>query len=86
VLSGRASVDLPAGTVLKMGGHHHDVTGVQAVLVTREAAPADIAPLYLAAHARLASDVKAGALLTLADLADYNDELLAAWNTGFAER
>lgn len=84
ILGGRASVDLPAGTVLKMGGHHHDVTGVQAVLVARTDAPADIAPLYLAAHATLARDVKAGALLGVDDIAGYDPELFSAWNTGFA--
>lgn len=82
ILGGRATVDLKAGTTLHMGGHHHDVSGVQAVLVASEAAPADIAPLYLAAHARLARDVKAGELLTIADLAGYDEDLLAAWQAG----
>jgi predicted homoserine dehydrogenase-like protein len=85
ILGGRASVDLPAGTVLKMGGHHHDVTGVQAVLVARADAPREIAPLYLAAHATLARDVKAGALLSVDDIVGYDAELLAAWQEGFAQ-
>ncbi|MDE1179827.1 homoserine dehydrogenase [Paraburkholderia sp.] len=84
ILGGRANVDLPAGTVLKMGGHHHDVTGVQAVLVAGKTAPRDIAPLYLAAHATLARDVKAGDLLTLDDLQGHDPELLAAWRDGYA--
>lgn len=82
VLGGRATVDIPAGTVLKMGGHHHDVTGVQAVLLPRADAPADVAPLYLAAHATTARDIRAGALLVLADIANPDAELLAAWQTG----
>ncbi|WPB59222.1 homoserine dehydrogenase [Xylophilus sp. GOD-11R] len=82
ILGGRATVDIPAGTVLKMGGHHHDVTGVQAVLLPRSDAPADVAPLYLAAHATTARDIAAGTLLTLADIANADAELLAAWQAG----
>ena len=86
VLAGRARRDLPAGTVLEMGGHHHDVTGVQAVLLRDEDAPADTAPLYLAAHATLGRDVRAGELITLGDLADAHPELLRAWTSGRASR
>ncbi|MEV1022928.1 homoserine dehydrogenase [Streptomyces sp. NPDC050264] len=86
VLAGRARHDLPAGTVLDMGGHHHDVTGVQAVLLRDEDTPADIAPLYLAAHTTLARPVAAGELIRLGDLADADDELRHAWTTGRAAR
>lgn len=82
ILAGRATVDIAAGTVLKMGGHHHDVTGVQAVLLGRPDAPNDIAPLYLAAHATAARDIKAGELLLMADIEQYNTELHSAWQTG----
>ncbi|WP_250441524.1 homoserine dehydrogenase [Caballeronia sp. AZ1_KS37] len=84
VLAGRANVDIAAGTVLHMGGHHHDVTGVQAVLLDRRNAPADVAPLYLAAHTTLARDVKAGELITIADLYNPDEALLSAWTTGCA--
>ncbi|MFG2427468.1 homoserine dehydrogenase [Streptomyces sp. NPDC048590] len=86
VLGGRALRDLPSGTRLDMGGHHHDVTGVQAVLLRDEDAPEDTAPLYLAAHATLARDVRAGALLTLDDLADPDLGLLDAWTSGRVSR
>ncbi|MGW2841777.1 homoserine dehydrogenase [Streptomyces sp. NPDC001493] len=86
VLAGRARHDLPAGTALAMGGHHHDVTGVQAVLLRDEDAPADTAPLYLAAHATLSRDVAAGELITLADLADADAGLLHAWTAGRTSR
>jgi predicted homoserine dehydrogenase-like protein len=82
ILGGRATVDIAAGTVLNMGGHHHDVTGVQAVLLPRGDAPADIAPLYLAAHATTARDIKAGALLTIADITNYDAQLCEAWQAG----
>ncbi|MDT0475075.1 homoserine dehydrogenase [Streptomyces sp. DSM 41014] len=86
VLAGRARTDLPAGTVLGMGGHHHDVTGVQAVLLRGEDAPGDVAPLYLAAHTTLARPVAAGDLLRLDDLADADAHLLDAWTAGRSAR
>ncbi|MFE7498878.1 homoserine dehydrogenase [Streptomyces albidoflavus] len=86
VLAGRAERDLPAGTVLTMGGHHHDVTGVQAVLLRDEDTPAGTAPLYLAAHATLAADVAAGELITVGHLADPDAALLDAWTAGRAAR
>ncbi|MDT0445526.1 homoserine dehydrogenase [Streptomyces johnsoniae] len=84
VLAGRAGRDLAAGTVLAMGGHHHEVTGVDPVLLTAADAPEDTAPFYLAAHATLRRDVPAGQLLTLADLDGHDRDLLAAWHTGRA--
>ncbi|GGJ93713.1 homoserine dehydrogenase [Pseudomonas matsuisoli] len=82
VLGGRATADIPAGTVLSMGGHHHDVTGVQAVLLKATEVPDDVAPLYLAAHATTARDIKAGELLRLGDLSNPDADLAAAWNKG----
>ncbi|MGI4850002.1 MAG: homoserine dehydrogenase [Janthinobacterium lividum] len=82
ILGGRTTVDIAAGTVLNMGGHHHDVTGVQALLLARSEAPADVAPLYLAAHATAARDIKAGTLLSIADLANYDAALCEAWQSG----
>lgn len=86
VLAGRARQDLPAGTVLDMGGHHHDVTGVQAVLLRDEDSPDDVAPLYLAAHTTLARPVAAGELILLGDLADADQDLTRAWTAGRAAR
>ncbi|MGP2439852.1 homoserine dehydrogenase [Streptomyces sp. JW3] len=86
VLAGRARTGLPAQAALAMGGHHHDVTGVQAVLLRGEEAPDDVAPLYLAAHATLARPVAAGELIRIADLADPDAGLLRAWRAGRAAR
>ncbi|MFF1697698.1 homoserine dehydrogenase [Streptomyces sp. NPDC058257] len=85
-LAGRARQDLPAGTLLDMGGHHHDVTGVQAVLLRADDTPDDIAPLYLAAHTTLARPVAAGELIRLGDLADADEALSGAWTAGRAAR
>lgn len=80
VLAGRARGPLPAGSTLDMGGHHHDVTGVAAVLLDTRQAPADTAPLYLAANSTLARGVAAGDLIRLGDLADADPVLLDAWH------
>jgi predicted homoserine dehydrogenase-like protein len=56
-----ATEDLPAGTLLTMGGHHHTISGVTAEF--RPAAPltADApAPFYLAADCRLGTSVRKG--------------------------
>lgn len=83
VLGGRATRDIAAGTVLTMGGHHHDVVGVQAVLIARAQAPQDVAPLYLAAHARARRDIAEGALLSIDDIVGYDSELALAWQEGW---
>lgn len=84
VLAGRAKTDLSAGTRLVMGGHHHDVAGVQAVLIDRAERP-DMAPLYLAANQLLNDDVAAGELICLADIATPDARLLDAWQVGSAQ-
>jgi len=82
ILAGRAIDTIPAGTVLRMGGHHHDVTGVKPVLLARSSAPPEVAPLYLAAHARTARDVLAGELILLDDITGEDPALREAWLTG----
>jgi predicted homoserine dehydrogenase-like protein len=82
ILAGRAIDAIPAGTVLRMGGHHHDVTGVKPVLLDRLKAPAGVAPLYLAAHARTAREVRAGELILLDDITGDDPALRAAWLAG----
>ncbi|MFI6347890.1 homoserine dehydrogenase [Streptomyces sp. NPDC050560] len=82
VLAGRARHDLAVGDTLTMGGHHHDVTGVRAVLLRADEAPADTAPLYLAADTRVARPVAAGELIGLDDLAGADPGLLHAWHAG----
>jgi predicted homoserine dehydrogenase-like protein len=81
MMAGRARHDLPAGTRLTMGGHHHEIEGVAPVVREISATPADTAPFYLAAHATLARAVVAGELIALADLADPEPLLCETWST-----
>ncbi len=64
-----ADIDLAAGHVLEMGGHHHSVTGVSsAILPARPLTGEAPAPFYLAANKKLKRSVKAGQTITIADL------------------
>ncbi|MEZ0168239.1 NAD(P)H-dependent oxidoreductase [Microvirga sp. TS319] len=56
-----ATEDLPAGTLLTMGGHHHTISGVTAEFRPAGPLTADApAPYYLAADCRLAAPVRKG--------------------------
>lgn len=68
-LVGRAAVDLPAGHLLAMGGHHHKIANLSPELI--EATPlADDAPapFYLIANRTLRRPVKAGQPVRLGDV------------------
>lgn len=66
---GRAERDLPRGTVLHMGGHHHIIDGVDAFLSPAQpmgqGAPV---PFYLLSHLTLCRDVPAGKAICLDDV------------------
>jgi predicted homoserine dehydrogenase-like protein len=81
VLAARAGADLVAGTTFRVEGHHHEIAGVAPVIVTPDEA---VAPYYLLSGARLVSDVPAGALVRLADLADVPAAALSAYTAGLA--
>lgn len=73
-----ATEDLPAGTPLAMGGHHHTIAGVTAEF--RPAGPIAAeapAPFYLAADCRLTSPVRKGDEIRVGqlDLSDGSDLL-----------
>ncbi|TQL46966.1 putative homoserine dehydrogenase-like protein [Homoserinimonas aerilata] len=81
LLAGRAARDLPTGTVLSMGGHHHDVAGVNPVLVERGTVPVGTAPLYVLSFATTVRDIRAGELIAIDDVSGYDPVLLAASTT-----
>lgn len=78
-LVARATMDLPAGGVLAMGGHHHTIEGTAAELVPgAPLTPEAPAPFYLAANRQLLRPVPAGHLITMADIdVPEESELLA---------
>jgi predicted homoserine dehydrogenase-like protein len=64
-----ATEDLPAGTILSMGGHHHTIPGVTAEFRSARALTPDApAPFYLAADCRLTRSIRQGDEITVADL------------------
>jgi predicted homoserine dehydrogenase-like protein len=74
----RATRDLRAGESLTMGGHMHEIEGVQARLVPAPQAR-DAAPYYLAANKRLLHDVARGSDVPAAALALEGSALAGAW-------
>ena len=74
-----ADIDLPAGTLLTAGGHHHQIEGVSgAVVPARPLAPNAPAPFYLVANRRLVRPVEKGQMIVLDDVEiDDGSELLA---------
>ncbi len=74
-----AQRDLPAGTVLAMGGHHHSIDNVGAeVRPAMPLAAERAAPFYLAADRTLVRPVKAGEAIRLGDVAIPEDSGLLA--------
>ncbi len=74
-----AQQDLPAGTVLTMGGHHHSIAGVGAEVRPAAALAHDRpAPFYLVADRRLVRDVAAGSAICLGDVEIASDSDLLA--------
>jgi predicted homoserine dehydrogenase-like protein len=67
VMAGVAQKDLPAGTVLKVEGHHHSIDGLVPELLEISAA-GDAAPFYLLNGAVLLRDVKKGQPVTTEDV------------------
>ena len=61
---GRTTKSLPAGTRLTASGHHHEIEGVQGLLVeARRAEGANPIPLYMMADNQLAREVPAGTVI-----------------------
>lgn len=64
-----AERDLPTGTVLSMGGHHHSIADVGGAMVAaRPLGENEPAPFYLVADATLVRPVRAGEAIRLGDI------------------
>ncbi len=74
---GRTTQSLPAGTLLTVSGHHHQIAGVQGMLVpARKAEGANPIPFYMMGDHRLARDVPAGTVITAEMVEKPADSLL----------
>ena len=78
-LIARADVDLPAGTLLTAGGHHHQIEGVSgAVVPAQPLAPGSAVPFYMVANRRLLRAVGRGETIRTGDIEiDAGSELLS---------
>ena len=63
VMAGVAQKDIPAGTVLKVAGHHHSIDGLVPELWEMKDAE-NVAPFYLLNGTTLLKDVKKGEAIT----------------------
>ncbi len=72
----RAAVDLPAGTSLRVAGHHHEIAGTTPALVAADAADAGLVPYYLLGGTRVRRGVTAGAPLHFDDVEGIDPLLL----------
>jgi len=62
---GRTSQSLPAGTLLTVAGHHHQIAGVDGLLVeARRTEGGNPVPFYMMGDNRLTCDVPAGTIIT----------------------
>jgi predicted homoserine dehydrogenase-like protein len=74
---GRTTRFLAAGTMLTATGHHHQIDGVEGLLMeARKAAGANPIPFYMMAGHRLARDVPAQTVLTADMIVPPNESLL----------
>jgi predicted homoserine dehydrogenase-like protein len=78
VMVARATRDLRAGETFAMGGHMHEMEGVEARLVPTAQAPG-AAPYYLAANKRLLRDVPRGSDVPVAALDLAGSALARGW-------
>lgn len=76
-LQGRATRDLKKGHLLQMGGHHHTIDGVDAVIEkATPAVPGSPLPFYLFSNLSLIRDVPAGKLISFEDVELPADSVL----------
>jgi predicted homoserine dehydrogenase-like protein len=69
-----------AGELLVVGGHHHEIDGMEPVLLASSDHDArGAAPYYLAGGTRLAHPLGAGDVVRMSDLADPDPIARAAW-------
>jgi len=74
---GRTTKALAAGTLLAAAGHHHEIEGVEGLLVeARRAERANPIPFYMMADNRLAREVPAGTIITAGMVERPKDSLL----------
>lgn len=67
VMAGVAEKDIPAGTVLKVSGHHHSIDGLEPELLELESS-GNVAPFYLLNGVVLKNDIPKGRPVTVEDV------------------
>ena len=47
IMAGKATTAIPAGTSLKVSGHHHDIAGIRPILINASEAERNTVPFYM---------------------------------------
>ncbi|MDR3438301.1 homoserine dehydrogenase [Telmatospirillum sp.] len=84
VMAMRTTRPFKAGDALRMGGHHHVVTGVDALLLPAGEENFRLAPFYLAANKTLRIDIPAGTLIRPEMIDLDGSALYELWRTSAA--
>lgn len=82
VMAGVAKWDIPAGTVLKVAGHHHSIEVLTPNLIEYTACPADVVPFYLLNNAVVTRDIKQGEKVSLSAIEVANKETFGYYQEG----
>ena len=78
----RATQDLPAGHVLADEGHHHRITGIEALLTDyAPLGPAAPVPYFMGLNGRLAREVRRGEVITVGHMERATDGVLGRLRT-----
>ena len=64
VMVGKVEVDMPAGSTLKVEGHHHTIENVTPQLYEKDKVPAGVLPFYLLNWGEVIADIKKGEFIT----------------------
>lgn len=82
VMAGVAKRDIPAGTVLRVAGHHHSIDGLTPNLLAYTDCPADVVPFYLLNNAVVTKEIKQGEKVSLSKVEVANKETLGYYEEG----
>lgn len=82
VMAGVAQQDIPAGTVLRVAGHHHAIQGLTPNLLEYTRCPGDVVPFYLLNGAVVTRPIPRGRTLSLSDVDVADQKTLAYYREG----
>ena len=80
IMAGKATTAIPAGTSLKVSGHHHDIAGIRPILINASEAERNTVPFYMLDNTTVIHNTEPGDLLSFDSIDGTSAQLLAAWD------